>query len=70
MVRYKARLVAKGFTQVKGGDYSYFLSLVVLFETLRFLLVHVALHDLDLQQIDVKKAFIYGELDEEIYMEV
>ncbi len=43
--RYKAHLVAKGFTQVWGEDYHEMFSPVVQFESIRYLLAHVALED-------------------------
>lgn len=67
--RYKARLVAKGFTQVEGVDYEETFSAVVRFASIRIILAMVASFDLELYQMDVKTAFLNGELDEEIYMD-
>uniref|UniRef100_A0A0W0G0F0 Reverse transcriptase Ty1/copia-type domain-containing protein n=1 Tax=Moniliophthora roreri TaxID=221103 RepID=A0A0W0G0F0_MONRR len=66
---YKARLVAKGFSQVEGMDYDELFSPVVRFETVCVLLALAALEDWDIQALDIKTAFLYGELDKEIYME-
>eukprot|EP00253_Pinus_taeda_P004912 PITA_04912 len=67
--RYKARLVAKGFSQKAGIDFHEIFSPVVKIVSIRIVLALVALLDLELQQLDVKIAFLHGDLDEEIYME-
>ncbi|KAL1556436.1 Retrovirus-related Pol polyprotein from transposon TNT 1-94 [Salvia divinorum] len=67
-VRYKARLVARGFTQKEGVDYNEIFSPVVRHTSIRVLLAMVAHHDLELEQLDVKTAFLHGMLEKDIYM--
>ncbi|CAO2827530.1 unnamed protein product [Amaranthus hypochondriacus] len=66
--RYKARLVVKGFQQKEGVDYNEIFAPVVKLNTIRTVLSIVAIEDLYLEQLDVKTAFLHGDLDEEIYM--
>jgi ATP-binding cassette subfamily B (MDR/TAP) protein 1 len=66
--KYKARIVAKGFRQEYGVDFNEVFSPVVKLSTLRFLLGVVTQEDLELLQLDVKTAFLHGDLAEEIYM--
>src|SRR6202008_998282 len=70
IARYKARLVARGFTQRPGFDYDETFSPVVRYESLRLLLAISAHHGWKPQQCDVKSAFLHGDLQEEIYMEL
>ncbi|KAH9651033.1 hypothetical protein KPL70_026595 [Citrus sinensis] len=66
--RYKARLVARGFTQKEGIDFNEIFSPMVKHSLIRILLAMVALFDLELEQIDVKTAFLHGNLEENILM--
>lgn len=67
--RFKARLVAKGYSQKEGIDFQEIFSPVVKHVSIRLLLSIVAHLDMELQQMDVKTAFLHGYLDETIYME-
>jgi len=65
---YWSCLVVKGFSQVEGIDFDKLFSLVIHYETIRLLLTIAILEDLDIQSIDVKTAYLYGDLDEKIYI--
>ncbi|KAK9200145.1 hypothetical protein WN944_015341 [Citrus x changshan-huyou] len=67
-IRYKVRLVAKGYAQKEGIDYNEVFSPVVKHSSIRILLAMVAQFDIELVQLDVKTAFLHGDLEEEIYM--
>uniref|UniRef100_A0A2P2MIR7 Retrovirus-related Pol polyprotein from transposon TNT 1-94 n=1 Tax=Rhizophora mucronata TaxID=61149 RepID=A0A2P2MIR7_RHIMU len=67
--RYKARLVAKGYSQKEGIDFNEVFSPVVKYTSIRVLLVMVAMYDMELEQLDVKTAFLHGDLEEVIYMD-
>nr|CAN80650.1 hypothetical protein VITISV_022906 [Vitis vinifera] len=66
--RYKARLVVKGFQQKEGIDYTEIFSPVVKISTIRLVLGMVATENLHLEQLDVKTAFLHGDLEEDLYM--
>lgn len=65
---YKARLVVKGFAQRKGIDFDEIFSPVLKMTSIRTILSLVAVKDLHLEQLDVKTAFLHGDLKEEICM--
>ena len=65
---YKARLVAKGFWQIQGVDYDETFSPVAMLKSIRILLAIAAYFDYEIWQIDVKTAFLNGNIEEELYM--
>lgn len=67
--RYKARLVAKGYSQIPGLDYYETFAPVAKLTSIRTILAIAAQRDMEIHQMDVKTAFLNGDLTEEIYME-
>ena len=67
--RRKARLVARGFSQTEGVDFFETFSPVVRYESVRCVLSLAAERDMTIKQFDVKTAFLYGDLEEEVYMQ-
>ena len=69
IVRNKARLVAKGYNQEFGIDFEESFAPVVRLEVIRILLAYASSKDFQLQQMDVKSAFLNGYIKEDVYVE-
>ncbi|KAK4386010.1 Retrovirus-related Pol polyprotein from transposon RE2 [Sesamum angolense] len=67
--RYKARLVAKGFTRTYGVDYFETFSPVARLNSIRVLFSLAVNFSWPMYQMDIKNAFLYGDLNETVYME-
>jgi hypothetical protein len=65
---FKARLVAKGYSQIEGVDYFETFAPVARIQSIRITLALANELDLDVDQIDIKAAYLNGWMDEEIYM--
>ncbi|KAL0553874.1 hypothetical protein IC582_007778 [Cucumis melo] len=70
VTRYKARLVVQGFSQRPGIDYEETYSSLVDAITLRYLISLVVCENLDMHLMDVVTAYLYGSLENEIYMKM
>ncbi|GJS50564.1 retrovirus-related pol polyprotein from transposon TNT 1-94 [Tanacetum coccineum] len=68
VIRNKARLVAQGYTQEEGIDYDEIFSLVARMEAIRLFLAYASFKDYVVYQMDVKSAFLYGKIKEEVYV--
>nr|GEY17068.1 retrovirus-related Pol polyprotein from transposon TNT 1-94 [Tanacetum cinerariifolium] len=68
MIRNKARLVAQGHTQEERIDYDEVFSPVARIEAIRLLLAYASFKDFVVYQMDVKSAFLYGKIEEEVYV--
>ncbi|GKC61769.1 putative ribonuclease H-like domain-containing protein, partial [Tanacetum coccineum] len=68
VIRNKARLVAQGYTQEEGIDYDEVFAPVARIEAIRLLLAYASFKDFVVYQMDVKSAFMYGKIKEEVYV--
>ncbi|GKE90542.1 putative ribonuclease H-like domain-containing protein, partial [Tanacetum coccineum] len=62
------RLVAQGYTQEEGIDYDEVFALVARIEVIRLFLAYASFKDFVVYQMDVKSAFLYGKIEEEVYV--
>jgi len=60
--------VAKGLSQIEGINYEEIFSPIIHYETIHLMFALVALKNMYMTGLDVKTAFLYGKLKEEIYM--
>jgi hypothetical protein len=68
IVPYKARLMVKGYVQRAGVDYDEVFTPVVRLESVRLMLVVAGHQGWEVHHMDVKSAFLNGELKEEVYV--
>ncbi|GKC40361.1 putative reverse transcriptase, RNA-dependent DNA polymerase, partial [Tanacetum coccineum] len=68
VIRNKARLVAQGYTQEERIDYDEVFSPVARIKAIRLFLVFASFKDFVVYQMDVKSAFLYGKIKEEVYV--
>nr|GFA07699.1 retrovirus-related Pol polyprotein from transposon TNT 1-94 [Tanacetum cinerariifolium] len=68
VIQNKSRLVAKGYAQKEGVDFEESFALVARLEAVRLFIAYVAHKSFMIYQMDVKTAFLYGPLKEEVYV--
>ncbi|GJT05504.1 putative ribonuclease H-like domain-containing protein [Tanacetum coccineum] len=68
VIRNKARLVAQGYTQQEGIDYDEVFAPVARIKAIRLFLAYASFKDFVVYQMDVKSAFLYGKIKEEVYV--
>nr|GEY16858.1 hypothetical protein [Tanacetum cinerariifolium] len=69
VIRFKARIVALGHTQEEGIDYDEVFAPVARTEAIRLFLAYASFMGFTVYQMDVKSAFLYGTIDEEVLLE-
>ncbi|GJW41108.1 putative ribonuclease H-like domain-containing protein [Tanacetum coccineum] len=68
VIKNKARLVTQGYTQEEGIDYDEVFAPVAKIEAIRLFLAYASFKDFVVYQMDVKSAFLYGKIEEEVYV--
>ncbi|GJR18816.1 retrovirus-related pol polyprotein from transposon TNT 1-94 [Tanacetum coccineum] len=68
VIRNKERLVAQGYTQEEGIDYDEVFDPVARIEAIRLFLAYASFKDFVVYQMDVKSAFLYGKIKEDVYV--
>ena len=67
--KYKARLVAKGYSQQQGVDFTEVFAPVARMDTIRLILAIASCKGWTVLQLDVKSAFLHGEINEDVYVD-
>ncbi|GJS37349.1 putative ribonuclease H-like domain-containing protein [Tanacetum coccineum] len=68
VIKNKARLVAQGYTQEEGINYDEVFAPVARIEAIRLFIAYASFKDFVVYQMDVKSAFLYGKIEEEVYV--
>ncbi|GJS56949.1 putative ribonuclease H-like domain-containing protein [Tanacetum coccineum] len=68
MIKNKARLVAQGYTQEEGINYDEVFAPVARIEAIRLFLAYASFKDFMVHQMDIKSAFLYGKIEDEVYV--
>ncbi|GKD51012.1 putative ribonuclease H-like domain-containing protein, partial [Tanacetum coccineum] len=68
VIKNKERLVAQGYTQEEGIDYDEVFAPIARIEAIRLFLAYASFKDFVVYQMDVKSAFLYGKIEEEVYV--
>ncbi|GKC84912.1 putative ribonuclease H-like domain-containing protein, partial [Tanacetum coccineum] len=68
VIRNKPRLVAQGYTQEEGTDYDEVFALIARIKAIRLFLAYALFKDFVVYQMDVNSAFLYGKIEEEVYV--
>ncbi|GKD13506.1 copia protein, partial [Tanacetum coccineum] len=68
MIKNKTRLVTQGYTQEEGIDYDEVFAPFAKIEAIRLFLAYALFKDFVVYQMDVKSAFLYGKIKEDVYV--
>ncbi|GKB64469.1 putative ribonuclease H-like domain-containing protein [Tanacetum coccineum] len=68
MIKNKGKLVAQGYTQEEGIDYDEVFAPIARIEAIRLFLAYASFNNFVVYQMDVKSAFLYGKIEEEVYV--